>query len=134
MKRCAKCKLEKSLESYNKNKTRKDGHQSICRVCSNKNSTKYYNADPKTHRERVSKLRQKIINWLNVKKSTLKCEICNENHISCLQFHHLKDKKFTIGHAINLGYSIPKIEIEIAKCKVLCANCHFKLHWHERNI
>jgi hypothetical protein len=33
---------------------------------------------------------------------------------------------------INGGYPIHKIEAEIAKCIVLCANCHRKLTMDER--
>lgn len=66
------------------------------------------------------------------------CLLCPERHPSCLQFHHRdpSTKTFNIG-----GYAriVPKkestiakyserLEIEIAKCVVICANCHWKLH------
>jgi hypothetical protein len=134
MKKCVKCKIDKNLEEFNKNSTKKDGYQTICRECSNINSKKYYHANPKKHRKLVNDRKVKITEWLNQKKSTLKCEKCGEPHIACIQFHHLKskDKDFSIGHAIYHGFSIKKIESEISKCQVLCANCHFKLHWEER--
>ena len=52
--------------------------------------------------------------------------MCGENDPLVLTFDHLKDKKFNIGSAIGSGYSIKRIESEIAKCQVMCANCHFR--------
>jgi predicted HNH restriction endonuclease len=34
---------------------------------------------------------------------------------------------------VNRGYSITKIQAEIDKCKVLCLNCHAKLHKKEKD-
>jgi hypothetical protein len=41
-----------------------------------------------------------------------------------MDFHHVRGKKlFNIGHAaIRHGY--PATEREIAKCELICANCH----------
>jgi hypothetical protein len=39
-----------------------------------------------------------------------------------MQFDHLSDKEFTIGSFKNV--SIKKLLAEIAKCEVVCANCH----------
>lgn len=54
--------------------------------------------------------------------------------MACLEFHH-KDpskKEVTLSRAVNNGWSIERMEKEIAKCVVLCANCHRKLHYEER--
>jgi len=31
------------------------------------------------------------------------------------------------------GYSLKRIALEIAKCIVLCANCHRIVHWDEEH-
>ena len=132
MKKCVKCKVDKPLKEYNKNSTRCDGYQSICRPCSNLNSKKHYYANPKKHRKLVKARHNKIIEWLNQKKSTLSCEMCGQNHPATLQFHHInpKKKELSISAAVGInGWSIKRIEKEISKCKILCANCHFILHW-----
>lgn len=40
-----------------------------------------------------------------------------------MQFDHLGDKEYTISKMASLG-SKTKIDKEIAKCEVVCANCH----------
>jgi len=44
-----------------------------------------------------------------------------------LEFDHLRDKKFTIGGARSKrGIGIKKLLTEIAKCEVVCSECHIK--------
>ena len=72
------------------------------------------------------------IGLMNIKK-TLSCT-CGENHPACLEFHHIDPsiKEFEISGAVRL-YGKEKIMNEIAKCIVLCSNCHRKRHWDENN-
>ena len=79
-------------------------------------------------RERSKKLKQW---WLDF-KSKLSCTECGENHPSCLDFHHKNkdDKKYSIGRMVSRYSKISMME-EIEKCKILCSNCHRKLHWNE---
>ena len=55
------------------------------------------------------------------------CEICGYNeHPAALQFDHIDptQKEFNVGEAVSNSYGWSRIEAEIAKCRVLCANCH----------
>jgi hypothetical protein len=62
------------------------------------------------------------------------CRRCGENHVACLQFHHTDpaEKKVNLSRLVQANVSIENLMREIEKCVVLCANCHFKLHYHER--
>jgi len=84
-------------------------------------------------RQRHKKRRLKIALWLHNYKKTLKCTKCGENHPATLDFHHRdpKDKIGSIAHSSCLGWGMKKLLKEIAKCDVLCANCHRKLHYKE---
>jgi transcription elongation factor Elf1 len=80
--------------------------------------------------------REKLQKWFSDLKKTLKCAKCPERHPACLVFHH-KDpnqKDFDLGADASGTYSMERIDKEIKKCVVLCANCHAKLHWKLRSV
>jgi hypothetical protein len=81
----------------------------------------------------VKKRKNETSSWLSDLKSSLKCSICSEDHPACLHFHHRdpNEKDIQIAQAANMGWSKEKILAEIAKCDVLCANCHAKLHYEQ---
>ena len=57
------------------------------------------------------------------------CVDCGETDIIVLEFDHVGEegtKKFNISDATRLGYGMPKLKAEMAKCEVRCANCHRK--------
>ena len=58
---------------------------------------------------------------------------CGETHKACLDFHHIKPstKLFDIGKMFG-KVSLSRMLAEIAKCNILCSNCHRKLHAQER--
>lgn len=45
MKKCSKCKIEKELSDFNKNKVRKDGLQSYCKGCKKEYKGQWYKAN-----------------------------------------------------------------------------------------
>lgn len=63
-------------------------------------------------------------------KATAGCAHCPETDPVCLDFHHIDPttKKATISRLYAGTWGWPVIEAEIAKCIVLCANCHRKEH------
>lgn len=90
-----------------------------------RNRDKYY---PK-----VKDHKRKIRDWFDELKRTLSCKNCGESHPGCLDFHHKDEstKYASISVLASCGYSKDKILQEIAKCEVLCSNCHRKLHYDE---
>ena len=67
-------------------------------------------------------------------KSRLSCEKCGENHPATLDFHHVishpSNKK--IHQLTKNGAYDAAIKEIMDKCIVLCANCHRKHHFEER--
>ena len=53
------------------------------------------------------------------------CSRCPERRVACLDYHHLdrSTKVENVNRLISKG-SLTKLKAEIAKCIVLCANCH----------
>ena len=57
------------------------------------------------------------------------CEVCGYNRWKpCLEWHHVdpSTKEFSISNAG--ARSQEKVKMEIAKCVVLCCNCHQEVH------
>lgn len=128
MKTCSKCRLNKPLDDFNKKSGTKDGRQYHCRTCSKQYYKQYYDSNPDKEKDRIKDRKSKIRSWYQTLKRTLSCEVCGEDAPECIDFHHEEEKDFTIADALNKGYSIQRILDEMSKCKVLCANCHRKLH------
>ncbi len=83
------------------------------------------------NRERLLKAanerRREIKKWFHAYKSKLSCANCGFNkHIAALDFHHVnkEEKEHCIAEIVCRAPSKETILKEIAKCKVLCANCH----------
>lgn len=76
----------------------------------------------------AANIRKRNTTWINEYKKDKTCSRCTENYPQCLEFHHPNDdKEFHISK--RCGYSIERIKREIAKCVLLCANCHRKEHY-----
>lgn len=132
MKKCAKCKIEKPLNEFNKHSK---GSTSWCKICVRKRSKQYYEENREQIRKNQKRYEDKNREWFNEYKKTLECSKCGENHISCLDFHHINsnEKEFGIAQSIStLTKTKEQILKEISKCIVLCSNCHRKFHWEEK--
>jgi hypothetical protein len=66
-------------------------------------------------------------NKLLLKERKKKCYICGETTYCCLELHHIRDKLYTISHAVR-NLPTPLFVKEMDKCIVVCSNCHKKLH------
>lgn len=93
----------------------------------------YYEKNKQKFIDDVNKRRREKQQWFKELKRGLQCTLCPENHPACLQFHHKdrKEKEDTVCRMVLRNLSKDRILAEIAKCEVLCSNCHFKLHDEE---
>jgi hypothetical protein len=85
----------------------------------------------KTKRTR-EKLKEKAIKYLGNC-----CEICGQQHdcFDIYDFHHIGCgiKEFEIGERLGkseIGWG--RLQKELDKCLLLCANCHRWIHWLEK--
>jgi hypothetical protein len=81
--------------------------------------------------ERTLQRRAELRAWVYRLRQSHGCSRCTEDNPACLEFHHVDeaDKEMQIGRMVTHGYSRERIEEEIEKCIVLCANCHRKEHY-----
>lgn len=129
MKYCPKCNLKLPLVRFGKNSRRYDGLQAYCRMCRNKYVRDRYAADPKKQRSRVERndkrYREIVRTFIRNYKLDHPCVDCGETNPIVLEFDHVRGtKSFNIGSSIALKLSIQKVQSEISKCEVRCANCH----------
>jgi len=103
-------------------------HPEAARKC----RREYYARNRASEKARVRARKAVLRQWLQEVKQTLKCKFCPESHPAVLEFHHRdpKKKEIDVAHTITDGWGKKRILDEIAKCDVLCSNCHRKLHWY----
>lgn len=127
-KTCPTCKVEKNLSEYRKDTRRLDKHRSDCKICARlfqKQKSKYHINQAENRKKRWN---ENSIFIADIKQKS-GCKICkSEFDPPVLSFHHLdsNEKDFAIGSG--KSQSIEIIKAEIAKCIVVCHNCHAKIH------
>jgi hypothetical protein len=69
------------------------------------------------------RLRAERTRWLLDYFASHPCRDCGESDPVVLEFDHQRDKAFAIGQALSYRNWQSLLD-EIAKCEVVCANCH----------
>lgn len=69
---------------------------------------------------------------IDIKKKS-SCADCGTDNYICLEFDHLPQytKLLALSNPRVLSWSFEKIDVEIAKCEIVCGNCH-KIRTHNR--
>ena len=127
-KRCAECRVVKSVSEFHRHKTRSDGLQVHCKQCRKAHSKRWYqqNRDRIVQRNSESKalLRDERQEFLTEYFLSHPCVDCGEADPVVLDFDHRRGKKdFNIGQKF-ADVSMATLLTEIGKCDVRCANCH----------
>jgi len=80
------------------------------------------------------RLRVALRAWFADLKRGKSCCRCGEANPVCLHFHHRTPslKENALADAVRREWSKARIVAELAKCDVLCANCHAKHHFETR--
>jgi hypothetical protein len=160
-KTCFKCKKDLPLTSefFHVNSRNKDGFYGTCKECRNTYRSEWREEYKEKHGERADKKyeqenKEKFAkwsakrvkenaDWVDKLKEETPCADCHNNFPAvCMDFDHIKDKKFKgVCYLVQQGYSQEKIQAEIDKCEIVCANCHrIRTHasgrerpWYDRN-
>lgn len=136
MKNCNYCGLYLPAEAFNWRNRLLGIRHKTCRNCQHNRQKQWYEKHKDEHKKNVlvrkvsarQEARQFVLDYL----STHPCIQCGESDPIVLEFHHVGGKEREISFMITGGYPIAKIQSEIAKCQVLCANCHRRKTVKER--
>lgn len=124
---CTKCERKKPRRDFSPAKTTRSGLQSWCKRCKREAGR---DANRERMRGYVSPRRAANQEFVNEIKTARGCA-CGERDPIALDLHH-RDPAIKEGR-INrfIGGERGPLIREIAKCDVVCANCHRKLHRDE---
>jgi hypothetical protein len=95
------------------------------RRCKNKNTNYKHN----TYQAQVTRAKSRKIQFIIALGG--KCASCGYNkNLSALHFHHDDPslKEMRLDRRIMSNYNMDRLAAEVAKCTLLCANCHAEHH------
>ena len=131
MKHCYTCGRDLEISCFGKNRCKKDGLQSQCNECRRVVNNKYYQESE----IRRAAIRRNATNMLAATKAHIAdikaagCIVCGETTLCVLDFHHTSDDKLdNVSTLVSNKKGLSSVLAEVAKCVVLCANCHRKVH------
>lgn len=125
-KRCVTCHRDRPLTDFNKRAKAQDGLQARCRDC----AREWYLANRIKHmsnvRQRNNRVREENRAQLEQFLLGHPCTECGETDLRVLDLDHDDpgDKLTEVGRLMASSLPWRRIEAEIAKCTVRCANCH----------
>lgn len=122
LRRCSRCRLRKPLSAFNRNG---DGRQGYCRSC----FRVYFAKRGDLHRKQVeiSLVRRRAeARRLIEKRRVTGCVDCGADDPLVLEFDHPVEgsKAGDVARMVWDGTSAARVEVELAKCDVVCVNCH----------
>lgn len=134
MKTCSKCKISKDENEFGKNKTKKDGLNYYCLTCRKvyEHNRHKINGDAQRVRSKAENKKRRAERRILIDSLKDKpCTDCHQSFPPCaMDFDHITNDKY-IDVASMLGHSKEKLLVEVAKCELVCANCH-RIRTHNR--
>jgi hypothetical protein len=125
--RCGRCGALKAEDEFAWRRKARGQRDNLCRPCRSDYHREHYEANRQRYvdqaRARKQALAVERTTYLIEFFKTHPCVDCGEEDPVVLEFDHLADKSFSIGQALPYR-NWQRILEEIAKCEVVCANCH----------
>lgn len=127
MRRCGRCKDRKPVEEFAWRRKAKGQRDNYCRPCRSDYKQEHYAANRQRYIDAADRRRKEVIAkrvaFLVAYLREHPCIDCGEKDPIVLEFDHLRDKEFSVGKGIR-DRAWKSVLDEMAKCEVVCANCH----------
>lgn len=132
-KRCPTCSKQKDVSEFSWRIKARNRRQSSCKICVKEYNNHSYRHGNRAHqvRERAYRHRKELRLKVDAYKMKLGCSRCGyAEHPAALDMHHHEQdsKEAAVVTMIHDCVSEDRLWKEIAKCTVLCANCHRIVH------
>lgn len=129
MKKCSVCKVEKELDSFAR---KGEGKQPHCKDCQKVKIREWYKANKQYQLDKVKVDKRKIRDELRELKKKPCTDCKREYPYYVMDWDHVSgDKVGNVGSMMYHGSRKRGLD-EIAKCELVCANCH-RERTHQRN-
>lgn len=130
---CPRCKELKPLDLFSKKSNSDDERQAYCTVCNKEQKARWYKRNRESQLVAIRERKRGLRAFVSELKK-LPCTDCgNSFHPVAMDFDHTSnDKVRTVSDLVKLGVSKENLLKEIAKCDLVCSNCHRVRTW-ERN-
>lgn len=132
MRKCTLCLQEKDESEFGKHKNGRDGLRSRCKPCNRIEANQTYKKNPAPYLARARKgakvFRDAVGLWLDQIRNEAGCCVCGGKEPCTLDFHHVNPEEKIKAITQMIGKGLNSLEAELAKCVVVCANCHRKVH------
>src|SRR4051794_24933960 len=122
-KRCGKCGVEKPLDAFHR---RGSGWQTWCKPCRREYDTGYHRETRTVRRVQARARQLQFAAWYTALKEGKPCADCGGTfHPAAMQWDHRPgtQKVADLGR-LRSTTSKRRVLEEIAKCDLVCANCH----------
>ena len=134
---CSQEKIWKPKSEFNWYDKQHEILQQICRECEQQQRRNSY----ANNRERAKVINR--VSMLNAREAAREyvfqyalehpCQDCGETNPLVLTFDHVRGvKKGNISDMVGRGWSLDTIKAEIAKCDIVCFNCHMRREHNRR--
>jgi hypothetical protein len=131
-KRCSRCKEAKPVSEFHR---RGDRWQSECKPCRKISNAAFYQRTKHKHNgaryARKARVQREFVAWVISLKAGKPCTDCKRvYHPAAMQWDHLPgtEKVASIANLAKHG-NREAVLAEIAKCELVCANCHAIRTW-----
>lgn len=127
MKRCTRCGQDRPVDEF-RIRTDRQTRQSWCRTCKNAYDRDWYQRNKDKHKREVAKRRKREIQRLRQLVEEIEqqpCADCGRQFPPCvMDFDHVRGTKVEAIGRLTVSGGEPTLRAELAKCDVVCANCH----------
>lgn len=127
---CSRCGEAKPIASFSPKGPGSPHHVAACKSCMSKLCRKGYYKNLVVNREKARGYLQRGIRaekarYINEIKANTPCSDCKKCFPPiCMDFDHLPGSEKAFSISLSSGFSLEQVKAEIAKCEIVCANCH----------